>query len=257
MADSNSTPTVKPCVKCGATDRYKSGDCRPCHLARSKQMREKFPEKKAIADAKYWKENAPKLKEKSATWRKNNVEKKKAMDLAWRLANPERVKKNRADYYEKNKDVLREIGADWRAKNPDKVKEANVRSYKRNHLKIKAASAAWALANPEKIKAISAKFRINNPEDRIVWEHNRRARKRASGGKLSIDISEKLFQLQKGKCACCKQPLGDDYHLDHIMPLALGGTNTDDNAQLLRKECNLKKNAKHPIDFMQSRGFLL
>jgi len=36
-----------------------------------------------------------------------------------------------------------------------------------------------------------------------------------------------------------------------------GGSNTDDNMQLLRKLCNLQKHAKHPVDFMQERGFLL
>ena len=38
---------------------------------------------------------------------------------------------------------------------------------------------------------------------------------------------------------------------------ALGGLNADSNMQLLRAECNLQKSAKHPVDFMQSRGFLL
>lgn len=56
---------------------------------------------------------------------------------------------------------------------------------------------------------------------------------------------------------CCGLPLGDNYHIDHIMPLALGGSNTDDNIQLLRQRCNNQKCAKHPVDFMQSRGFLL
>lgn len=55
----------------------------------------------------------------------------------------------------------------------------------------------------------------------------------------------------------CGKPLGDAYHLDHVMPLALGGSNTDDNMQLLRDRCNLQKHAKHPVDFMQERGFLL
>jgi hypothetical protein len=41
------------------------------------------------------------------------------------------------------------------------------------------------------------------------------------------------------------------------MPLALGGSNTDDNMQLLRAICNYHKYTKHPIDFMQSKGFLL
>lgn len=36
-----------------------------------------------------------------------------------------------------------------------------------------------------------------------------------------------------------------------------GGTNTDDNIQLLNAKCNVSKGAKHPIEFMQKQGFLL
>lgn len=101
---------------------------------------------------------------------------------------------------------------------------------------------AWAAANPDKRKAN---------------RNNRRARKKLVNGSLSKDLVSKLYRLQKGKCPCCAQPLGDDYHLDHKMPLALGGLNVDTNMQLLRAKCNLQKAAKHPIEFMQSRGFLL
>lgn len=45
--------------------------------------------------------------------------------------------------------------------------------------------------------------------------------------------------------------------MDHIVPLALGGSNTDGNIQLLRATCNQQKHAKHPVVFMQERGFLL
>ena len=72
-----------------------------------------------------------------------------------------------------------------------------------------------------------------------------------------MDIVEKLLKLQKGKCPCCSLPLGDDFHLDHKMPLALGGDHVDDNMQLLKARCNMQKRASNPIDFMQSRGFLL
>jgi len=41
------------------------------------------------------------------------------------------------------------------------------------------------------------------------------------------------------------------------MPLALGGKNEDWNIQLLRAECNSRKGAKHPIVYMQEKGFLL
>ena len=75
---------------------------------------------------------------------------------------------------------------------------------------------------------------------------------------MSVGLAERLIGYQRGKCACgCKQQLGNDYHMDHIMPLALGGTNTDDNIQLLRPTCNLSKHDKHPVDFMKQRGYLL
>lgn len=73
----------------------------------------------------------------------------------------------------------------------------------------------------------------------------------------SKGLAERLFRLQRGKCACCKKPLGSDYHLDHIMPLALGGVNEDSNIQLLRAKCNMQKHTVHPVEFMQQRGFLL
>lgn len=117
--------------------------------------------------------------------------------------------------------------------------------------------AAWTAANKERKKASDAKWRAENPEACRMKTLRRRALKREVGGTLSKGLSERLFKLQRGKCACCGKKLGENYHLDHIMPLALGGTNTDDNMQLLRAKCNLQKNAKHPVEFMRQRGFLI
>lgn len=174
---------VKPCIKCGAAERYADGKCKPCRRA---------------AAAK------------------------------WAAANPKRARENVAN---------------WRIANPEKSRAAN---------------AAWDAANPEKMRASNAKWKAANLEKFRIYCQNYRARKVATGGTLSPGLADRLFRLQKGKCACgCKQPLGDDYHLDHRMPLALGGPNEDGNIQLLRAVCNKHKHAKHPVDFMQQRGFLL
>lgn len=134
--------------------------------------------------------------------------------------------------------------------------------YRENTEKAKASADARRLANPEKENARRAAWVAKNPEKRRATSrassHNRRALKRVSGDQLSVGLADKLFKLQRGKCACgCAQPLGDDYHIDHRMPLALGGEHADHNIQLLRKTCNLHKSAKHPVEFMQQRGFLL
>lgn len=123
--------------------------------------------------------------------------------------------------------------------------------------KAKAAVAKYRAAHPDKAKAYHAKYRKAHPEKGRIKSHNHRALKRANGGKLSQGLAATLFKRQRGLCVCCKQPLGDNYQLDHIMPLKLGGKNEDSNIQLLTATCNLQKSARHPVEFMQSRGLLL
>jgi 5-methylcytosine-specific restriction endonuclease McrA len=158
----------------------------------------------------------------------------------------------------KCKPCVRARNAARYAADPEKARAASAAYRTANPGKNRANCAAYYAANQEKVLATAAAWRAANPEKRRIYVHNYRARKLENGGKLSPGISAKLFKLQRGKCACgCGRPLGDGFHLDHIIPLALGGTNADDNIQLLRATCNHQKSSKHPIDFMQQRGFLL
>lgn len=175
-------------------------------------------------------------------WYSRNPERAKLACAAYQTLNAEKVRAAKAANYSANSEKIKASVAVWAATNPEKVKE-----YK----------AKWADSNKEKIRANTVAWRSENPEKSRVQVQNRRALKRANGGTLSKNIASKLFRLQRGLCPCCMQPLGDDYHIDHILPIALGGPNTDDNVQLLRQRCNNQKHAKHPVDFMQQRGFLL
>lgn len=139
----------------------------------------------------------------------------------------------------------------WNAANKER-RQAYEKSPER-----KAAKSARYAYNPEKAKVATTAWIKANPKVMRIHAQNYRAQKRANGGMLSKGLSAKLFKLQRGKCPCCKQPLGTNYHLDHIVPIALGGSNIDDNIQLLRQRCNNQKHAKDPLLFMQSRGFLL
>ena len=68
---------------------------------------------------------------------------------------------------------------------------------------------------------------------------------------------DKLYLLQRGMCANCNKKLNGKYDVDHIYPIARGGTNWPHNIQLLCKSCNCKKHAKDPFEWANENGRLL
>jgi len=217
---------MKTCIKCGGTEFYSSG-CKACAKARAKN------------------------------WYAGNTERAKASVAAYSLSHPGKDRADHKERYQANPKKYIALAAAYQKENVEKVSAAHSAWRAKNPEKCKAYQANYRAENLEAIKTRNAVWTKANPELMRLKNHKRRAIKAKNGGVLSRGLAGKLFQLQKGKCACCGKPLGDDYHLDHIMPLALGGTNTDDNIQLLRATCNHQKHSKHPVDFMQSRGFLL
>ena len=186
---------MKICKKCGGTEFYASGSCKPCQ------------------------------KERSSIWRSENEEKVKQINKAWHESHRDHMAQYRKKRYEENRERI--------------LKEA--KEYRESHRESKALA--------------DKRWKENNPEKRRRYKQNRKASKKY-GGILSPNICQKLFKLQKGLCTVCRSKL-TKYHIDHIMPLVNGGLNTDDNVQLLCPPCNLTKGSKHPIDFMQSKGYLL
>lgn len=171
-----------------------------------------------------------------------NKDRLKAKQAKWAKSNPEKVKATHAKYLAENPGKAKEASAKYRVKNPRKVKESCAKYY---------------IENTERVKEICAKYREKNPEKRKAYEHKRRAQKVATGGTFTADDIKAMLKSQKGKCVTCGANIKKDYHIDHIMPLVLGGNNNIHNIQLLCPHCNLSKSAKHPINFMQEMGYLL
>lgn len=209
--------------------------------------------------------NPERRRSHSAKWRAANPEKARASYANYRRNNKERIKASAAKidrqkrrlssslYYAKNADMLKAKSAAYRKANRDKALAATaawkeksmaaILAYREeNKTALRASRKAWKQAHPEEVKAI---------------DHLRRARKRGAEGKHTAQEVKNLFTLQMGCCAVCRSKLCGDHHKDHIQPLVAGGSNWISNIQLLCPDCNTSKNAKDPIAFMQSRGFLL
>jgi 5-methylcytosine-specific restriction endonuclease McrA len=215
------TQTIKPCVKCGATDRNKGGDCRLCNRAYNSKWRAEHAEHIKVSWAKWYAAHADKEKARRAT------EDRKIAVAKWTKANPDKVRASKTKYRNKNTERLRVYNAD---------------RYSKHHESMKAIGAKWAADHPENFRLAS---------------HRRRARKLAAGGSFSVAEIKAMLKSQKGKCVVCRTNISKDYHIDHVMPLSLGGSNGITNIQLLCPHCNLTKQARHPVDFMQQKGFLL
>lgn len=232
----------KRCIKCGGTRFHLSGKCTEC----AKRQWENWLSN-----------NKEKRNKQAAKYRAENKEKTEAATKKWRSANQEKVKATTIAYCNANKDMIAKRASEYGKKNRRKISEQQKQYRESNKTKVRARIAAYNLKNKEKRNAARREWHRLNPDAALRYRSSRRARKQNCEGRLSIGIRQKLYELQRGLCACCKQPLGKNYHLDHIIPLSLGGPNTDNNVQLLRAECNLRKRAKDPIDYMQSKGFLL
>lgn len=133
---------------------------------------------------------------------------------------------------------------DWRLKKREYRAVKDVAYRQNNQEKVARAKRSWRLANPEKW---------------VSYKANRRARVLGVGGKYTSEDVMQLAVRQKNKCAhpWCRRGLSRGRHVDHIKPLAIGGSNDRRNIQLLCPKCNRSKGAKHPIVVALQHGLLV
>lgn len=107
------------------------------------------------------------------------------------------------------------------------------------------------------IKTRRSIYRKDNAERYRTHVRNRRAKRKGSPGSYTQEDVLEILKSQRDRCAYCKKKLSAKWHVDHIMPIHLGGTNDRSNIQVTCERCNLEKSWKDPICFAQQRGLLL
>jgi len=158
-------------------------------------------------------------------------------------ANPDKTNERVRLWGTKNPEKRLAITLRWRSANPEKWRESNRRSRQANQKKYTDAQRADYARNPEKYRTV---------------ERRRRARMRGSGGDHTAADLAAIFKAQGGRCAYCRVNLMQTAkHVDHIVPLARGGSNGRTNLQYLCRRCNQSKNGRDPLVYARSIGLLL
>lgn len=146
----------------------------------------------------------------------------------------------------------------WRARNPLKQSGYSAKHRAAHPERVLEMSRRWVRDNRAQHNASGVRWAKNNREKASAIARNRRARIAAAEGSHTADHIDAIFEAQGRRCAYCRIRLSKrSRQVDHIVPLKMNGGNGPRNLQILCKSCNSSKNAKDPVSFAQSIGFLL
>jgi 5-methylcytosine-specific restriction endonuclease McrA len=152
-------------------------------------------------------------------------------------------------YYEANREAIAAQMKAYREANREVIAARRKAYYEANRETVLARNKAHREASRE---AYAAQRKAHYEANREVILTRKKAR-----NFRKTTIVNHLLVHQRGRCAICHCDVIENHHLDHIVPLAKGGTNERTNFQLLCPPCNLKKSAADPVEHAQRHGKLL
>ena len=139
------------------------------------------------------------------------------------------MKEYRDAHYIENRDAVLERARDWKRRNTERVA-----SYRR---------ALYASRQRETNTETVREYRRRNPGKHAEIENRRRARLLAAFVESVDPVAIRI--RDNDLCGICGSAVTiADQSLDHIIPLARGGTHEPGNVQLAHRRCNSSKGAK-------------
>lgn len=205
---------VKPCIKCGATDRNVSGQCRPCKNAYEKKWNSTNPERVKTSRAryrtdhreqvnayrtKYRTEHAEQIKVSDAKYRSEHFNQARDYGARYRTENPEKIKANSAKYGAEHAEQIKASGVKYRASHLGKAREYNVKWNADHPERAMAKNAKYYTEHAKQIRENSVKWQTEHPENKRASAHRRRARKLKAGGSFTAENIKSMLKKQRGR----------------------------------------------------------
>ena len=139
-------------------------------------------------------------------------------------------------------------------KNKKELKEKRSKKYLENQDQMILKSAQYRANNPEASKEYQREYRKLNPESKRSSERRRRANRFNNG--FEYYKESEVLDLYGTICHICNIDIDLSaprlagasgwevgLHIDHVVPLSKGGSDTLDNVRPAHGSCNVKKHA--------------
>lgn len=190
----------------------------------------------------------------STTWARNNSVKSKGIKDDWyarnlskatasaalRSRSPE-AKLRKHQYYQDHSTEIKSRTAQWALQHPEEVKEHKVTWNSKNRVHKNQLSRSWKKANPEKVKSMRRKSALR-----------RRANKFNAFREPYTEAE--ILELYGTDCHICGEPIDMmaprqsglpgwelGLHMEHVIPLSKGGSDTKENVKPAHGQCNVLK----------------
>lgn len=128
----------------------------------------------------------------------------------------------------------------------------NATYYAFNVDKIRKQNAAYVAANIEQHNERSRRWLMNNPAAAQAIRARRRARIKNSNGSFSGADWSAIIRKQNGQCFYCFDI--EKLTIEHVVPLSRGGAHDKSNIVGACMDCNRRKNARTPEEWMEARS---
>ena len=145
-------------------------------------------------------------------------------------------------YYEANKE---KIQARQKAYNETHKEEKRVlnKTYKETHKEeISAMNKAYSETHKEEKRVLNKAYHETHREECNARSAKRKALKiQATLPTTDDELIKNLYKLRK----FMTEEYGEQYHVDHIIPLSIGGAHHQDNMRVITAKENLEKKDKY------------
>lgn len=200
--------------------------CRNCRNAQSAERRSSNRDKYSSQRRRHYAEN-------------RTSELDRARD--YRRSHPVEVKNSQQKYKEAHREYLRIMDRERRKNNQEKYRAACREYYRRHKQYFSEKEKAFIRKNP--LYHIS--HRRKNIE--IYREYINRRRARIKGSVVERIDRSAIYKRDSGRCHICGAKVSRKvWHLDHLIPVSLGGPHVASNVAVACPGCNQKRSNTGP-----------